>query len=172
MKQQVGSVVPGIKPFNALLVVGVLAVVVGCKGTSLGVGVESGKPTDDELVRMSSLPWDAFRCAVVAPDDKETSRLIRVGLDAGREFLKACAGDAPPKKQRFQAISSKVPLFWTLIAYDHQSYDFALGQIYQQAADNVGKEIYEVVDGSFPPKELIDSRRENKYRGMNCVHIR
>jgi hypothetical protein len=136
--------------------------------SSAGCGsqpVAMASQSNDELVRKSFLVYAAFGCTSVVPDAKEAARLFKVGLDAGREFVKACEAN-----KGCDAIKSEVPLFWRLLEYP--STDFALGQVYQMARDETTKGIHEMVGGSFPDKELIALRRSGKYLEQNCTQLR
>jgi hypothetical protein len=134
----------------------------GCGGSAVdGASPESNA----ELVRKSHLVWSAFRCSLVSTKATEETRLFTIGLTAGREFLKACGGT-----DRCDPINSEIPIVWRMVQYP--SNDFALGQVYQQAADHSGKTIYETVNGAFPDKELIAIRRDTEYAGQNCTHLR
>jgi hypothetical protein len=160
------------------LTVLLLCGVVGCRRDAILAGKvgQEAELTEDELVRLSFVPWSAFQCAAVTTDDKEAERLLKLGLDSGRRFVKMCIGEdgkgvsATAHKNKCAAVSSKISMFWSGLGFG--SADFTLGQVFQLAKEHVSKDIYLTVNGSFPPKKVIEIRRTTKFQEMNCQLLR
>ena len=110
----------------------------------------------DEQKKNSFMTLSAFECAVVSPNDKEGERLFKLGLKAGRDFLKFVQTD---RNLYLKTIKSQVPMLWNLTA--GPTADFVLGQIY---ADRMNK-IYEEFT---PDDELWNLTKQKMYREKNC----
>jgi hypothetical protein len=98
----------------------------------------------DELVLLSTHTFSAFRCSLLASEEKVSARLFGIGVETGRRFLEAWS-KLTEKEQK--AASDKILLLWRWS--QGPTTDFVLGSVYEQIRADVRKlyDLHEDVEG-------------------------
>jgi hypothetical protein len=114
-----------------------------------------GQGQPDDLVALSSQTFSAFRCSLLASDEKDSARVFAIGIATGRRLLESWNRLTDDEQK---AISKKIILLWTWS--QGPTADFVLGSVYEQIRADVRK-LYDL-------HEEVEGRLDQAYFEENC----
>ncbi len=121
----------------------------------------------DAQIKNAVLTVSAFECVAVSTSPKDKFRLLTLGLNAGREFIKYVKShpDIYLNVLRF-----KVPIYWELHGglFSGPTPDFTLGQVYQDRVHEMEEKIRVDKEGWM---EQMKAQMKAMYREKNCTFL-
>lgn len=123
--------------------------------------------SSSEYALMGRASWSAFECAVLAEysHPKEQERLFNYGYSQGAIFINALKEDKVKKEDLY----NKVPMIM-MMSLQGPTTDFALGRIFEKAADSALKNIIKSGD-KLNDKDIQKMLAEGRYSEQNCQLI-
>lgn len=138
-----------------------------CTMMTLISGTHAFATSSSEYALMGSASWSAFECSVLAgySNPKEQERLFNYGYSQGITFINALREN----KVKQEDLYNKVPMGMMMHIQGPTS-DFALGRVYEKAADSGLKDIIKSGD-KMNDKGIQQMLAEGRYSQRNCQLI-
>lgn len=134
-----------------------------CSMMALISGTDVFATSSSEYTLMGSASWSAFECSVLAgySNQKEQERLFNYGYSQGVVFINALRDN----KVKQEDLYNKVPIGMMMHIQGPTS-DFALGRVYEKAADSGLKDIVKSGD-KMNDKDIQQMLAEGRYSQQN-----